>query len=87
VARGPIPDFPRDRPTVPEVRERFAAYYRDHPAWGSLHVVMDDGNWQSIDFCRWSAREQIPVDREALALCDILDQMTTTQRRKLAGSF
>jgi hypothetical protein len=85
MSRGPIPDFPRDRPQVPDVVDRFVAYYRENPAWGSLHVVMDDGNWGSVDFCKWWAMEQIPPDREGWELADILGQMTTTQRRKLAG--
>lgn len=28
------------KPTIPEVVDRFAAYYARNPAWGSLHVVL-----------------------------------------------
>lgn len=81
MSRGPIPDKPADRPTIPEVVARFAAYYRQNPAWGSLHVVMDDGNWNSVEWCRDYAQRE--GDAEGAALAEILLQMTKTQMRKL----
>ena len=32
------------KPTIPEVRARFQRYHKDNPSWGSLHIVLDDGN-------------------------------------------
>lgn len=64
----------------PELIEVFAAYYRQNPVWGSLHVVLDDGNYGTkhvIASCRW-AREI--GDKDGLALGIILKGMTRSQR-------
>lgn len=73
------------RPTIPDVIERFEAYHRrpGNGAWGSLHVVLDDGNVDdsSVELCREMAIED--GDHEGAALASILLRMTKTQRRKL----
>jgi hypothetical protein len=72
-----------EKPSIPEVAPRFAAYYRDNPVWGSLHIVLDDGNVEdsSVDYCiQWATDSG---DKEGLALALILRQMSKTQRRKL----
>lgn len=71
------------KPTIPEVIERFRAYHSSEPAWGSLHIVLDDNNVRDEDvaFCRQQAEED--GDEEGLALADILARMSKTQRLKL----
>jgi hypothetical protein len=74
-----------NRPTIPEVLDRFRAYRWHEPAWGALHIVLDDGNVKNADvrFCIELARER--GDEEGRALAEILLTMTRTQRLKLAG--
>ena len=71
-------------PTIPEVRDRFAAYHRRHPEWGPLHVAMADGNVSGDDvvFCLHEA-EQLG-DTEGAELARILLAMSRMQRRKLS---
>jgi hypothetical protein len=71
------------RLTIPDVIERFRAYHDVHLAWGSLHVVLDDGNVRDDDvqFCLDYARDQ--GDDEGEALARILSTMSKTQRRKI----
>lgn len=75
------------KPTIPEVRERFEAYFQKHPTWGSLHVVLDDGNVE--DHFVLHARELADVagDTEGFELADILLAMSKTQRLKLGRSI
>ena len=72
--------------TIPDVRERFAAYHAEHLAWGNLHIVLDDGNVADADveFCVKAAFDAGDFEGHALAL--ILLQMSKTQRRKLGRS-
>lgn len=72
------------KPTIPEVVERFRAYHRFNPVWGSLHIVLDDGNVSDahVLFCVAEARSRNDAEGERLAL--ILLEMSRTQRRKLA---
>lgn len=72
------------KPTIPEVIDRFRAYQRQWPAWHSLHVVLDDGNYADVfvEGCietaeRWG-------DHEGAELARILLRMSRTQRRKIA---
>ena len=70
--------------TIPEVITRFQAYYAKHPAWGSLHIVLDDGNVRddSVYFCiKWAIDHEDP---EGEALARILLQMSKTQWRRQA---
>jgi hypothetical protein len=71
------------KPTIPEVLPRFLAYYIDHPAWGSLHVVLDDGNVEDdcVRFCIEFAEQE--GDEEGAELGRILMRMSKTQRNKL----
>ena len=72
------------KPAIPDVLPRFVAYYRAHPSWGSLHVVLDDGNIEDVFVrgCAEYAREQ--NDAEGGALADILLTMSKTQRGKIS---
>lgn len=58
-----------DRLPPPAVVERFAAYHEKNPAWGSLHIVMEDGNWapQHIEWCIEWAKQQGDTEGEQLA--------------------
>jgi hypothetical protein len=73
------------KPSIPQVVERFAAY-RSKPGndeWGSLHIVLSDGNLtdDSVRFCIAWARDH--SDTEGLALATVLLSMSRTQRLKL----
>ncbi len=78
-----------ERITIPDVAERFSAYLAkpENVLWGSLHVVLEDGNVADhfVSWCRDYAIEQ--GDIEGAALAEILLKMTTTQRRKLPYRF
>lgn len=74
------------KPTILEVLDKFVAYYRRHPAWGSLHVVLGDGNIDdgSVEFCRtWAAEHD---DQDGVELCDLLMRMSKTQRGKIGNT-
>jgi hypothetical protein len=74
---------PRAKVTIPEVLDRFVAYYRGPRggAWGSLHIVLDDHNIEdhSVQFCIDNAGD----DEEGAALGEILLKMSKTQRGKI----
>lgn len=74
-----------NKPTLGDLAliQRFAAYYRNHRAWGSLHVVLDDGNVHTdhVTFCREVARDTGDLEGETLA--ELLLLMSRTQRLKL----
>lgn len=73
------------RLTLPEVVARFAAYYEEpgNGAWGSLHIVLDDGNVgdDCVLFCKQWALDR--DDHEGAALADILLTLTKAQRGRL----
>lgn len=74
-----------DRPTLtPEIYDRFAAYYAEHPSWGSLHVVLDDINLadDDVEFCIRYAESC--GDAEGAALARILLSLTRTQRGRIS---
>lgn len=71
------------KPTIPEVIDRFRAYYKLNPMWGSLHVVLEDMNVNDADveFCRnWAIEHSDP---EGAELAEILLRMSKTQRSKI----
>lgn len=76
----------RPKPTVtPEIIERFKAYHNapNNGAWGSLHIVLDDGNIEDkhIEFCIKNAVER--KDGEGAELAKLLLAFTKTQRIKI----
>lgn len=96
MARGPIPDKPRDRPTAPQVLTQVKAYVEKvgsapgGPAYwngGNLHVVLADQNEadESIRWCRERAAER--DDADAVELADALLSLTRTQRRKCCSTI
>lgn len=77
---------PPDRPSItPELVQRFLDYYRqpDNGAWGSLHIVLDDGNVQDdhVAYCVSWAEER--SDTEGAALARILLTMSKSQRSRI----
>lgn len=71
------------KPNIPDVAADFRAYHAANLAWGSLHIVLDDGNVEdsSVEFCIKYAQENGDMEGERLA--KILLTMSPTQRRKL----
>ncbi len=76
------------RPTIPDVLPRFRAYLalRGNEAWGSLHIVLEDGNVSddSVRACIAYAAER--GDAEGEALGKVLLMMSKTQRLKMGGA-
>jgi hypothetical protein len=89
MARGPIPDKPRDRPTVPEVLPLARRYYETpgNEAGGHLHVVLDDGNLEDTFILNSFDRAFEEGDVDGYVLAANLLAMTRTQRRKLYARF
>lgn len=75
-----------NKPTIPEVLLRFRSYYERNRAWGSLHVVLDDGNVADdhVRSCEQYAKEN--GDTEGATLAAILLTMSKTQRLKLPNA-
>lgn len=82
MSRGPIPDYPVDRPKVPEVAARIRKIYdsEDGGAGCCLHVLTDDGNFDSADWCMKRAHERGHTFCEETAL--MLTKMTPSQVRR-----
>jgi len=74
---------PRNRPIPDDVLVRFAAYFQEHVTWGSLHIVLDDGNVRDSDvaFCQQYALEC--GDTEGAFLADVLAGCSKSQRLNL----
>ena len=73
------------KPTIPEVAVRFRAYHLEHPTWGALHIVLEDGNLEDnhVVYCRVFALEL--GDEEGAELAMILSRMSQTQRAKISA--
>lgn len=79
---------PPDRPRItPELVDRFAAYYHHTGGeWGSLHIVLADGNIQRdhVQFCMdWAVTH---ADPEGADLARVLLAMSKSQRGRV-GRF
>ena len=72
------------KPTIPEVLPLARAYFAKNPVWGSLHVVLDEGNVKDshVQFCIEFAEER--GDHDGLILAKLLLRMSRTQRLKIA---
>jgi hypothetical protein len=86
MARGPIPDKPRDRPTVPVVLALACHYYAKpgNSTGGNLHVVLEDRNLEDEFIADSIERAVEQGDEEGAALARALLAMTRTQRRRLS---
>lgn len=71
------------KPTIPDVIEKFYQYYLKNPVWGSLHIVLDDGNIKDehVRHCLDKALER--NDLEGAQLAETLLTMSKTQRLKI----
>jgi hypothetical protein len=80
-----IPDYPPDRPKVPEVVPLVEAYYRKpgNDCGGNCHVVLDDGNLDadSLRFCLENSIAR--GDEDGAAIMRLMLQMTPSQRRRV----
>ena len=74
-----------DKPTIPQVVARFAAYYEKpgNGVWGALHSVLDHSNVANIDVQHCLVDAEARGDLEGLELARILLAMSRTQRLKL----
>lgn len=83
--RGPIPDKPANRPTVPEVRALVEHFYQQpgNGCGGLLHCALDDGNLEDEFLALDIARAKAEGDRDAEQIATMLFAMTRTQRRKV----
>lgn len=85
MARGPIPDKPRSRPTVERVVGLVRAYRSlpENDCGGSLHIVLDDRNLEDshVAFCRDYAIERHDIDGAMIA--GLMLQMTRSQRARV----
>ena len=70
------------KPTIPQVIERFRAYYAKHPMWGALHIVLADQNIRD-SHVQWSI-DHAEGDMEGIELGKILLSMSKKQRLKLS---
>lgn len=68
---------------TPELKARFQAYHDLNPVWGSLHIVLEDGNVKDhfVQFCIDYAVHH--GDEEGVDLGVILLCLSKTQRLKL----
>lgn len=88
-----VPDLPADRPKVPDVAPLVRALYRRHSAGCCWHIVLDDGNYDSVAWCVEYIEKNggcqdsdHPGATECLELAKLLPLMSRTQLRKLARS-
>ena len=68
------------KPVISDFIKRFAEYYKKNPAWGSLHIVVEDGNVKDkdVNFCyKWALKNN---DVDGMALAKVLLEMSKTQR-------
>jgi hypothetical protein len=85
MSRGPVPDKPAARPTVPEVVALARAYWAKpgNGAGGALHIFLEDGNVDdaSVRFCIEYARQR--RDEDGVVLAEKLLAMSRTQRKRV----
>lgn len=80
-----IPDYPADRPKVPEVIALVKAYYAKpgNGVGGNLHCVLDDGNLDAISISWGRQRALDAGDTDGVTIADKLLKMTSSQRRRV----
>lgn len=73
----------KERLSIPDVLPRFVEYYLRNPVWGSLHLVLSNGNERDkdVEACIMFAREK--GDVEGGALGELLLRLSKTQRIRL----
>jgi hypothetical protein len=83
-----MPPPPGKRPTVPQVVPLVRAFYLfdGNVSGGHLHIVLDEGNIEDghVKFCIEQARNA--GDISGVLLGRVLNQMSDTQRGKVAAT-
>lgn len=74
---------PNNTLSLPDVIERFRAYKAANGSWGSLHLVLDDGNVRNKHVTYAAEYALETGDTEGFELAGLLLQLSTTQRQKL----
>lgn len=74
---------PKNKLVSDEDLARFNEYFQEHITWGSLHIVLDDGNVEDshVEFCRKYAIEN--GDEEGAYLAGVLAGLSQSQRLNL----
>ena len=68
---------------ISDVSSKFVRYHKKNPAWGSLHIVMEDSNWESTYGLDEWAKEL--GDKEGVLLAKILQGMDSREIQKLSA--
>jgi len=78
---------PNNVPFTREEIDRFADYHGKNLCWGSLHIVLEDGNIQdrNVDFCIDYANRH--GDQEGFELGKILLTKSKSQRIKIGADM
>lgn len=86
--RGPIPDLPPNRPTVPAVLELVRAVYaRPGGDVGCcLHVEIEDGNIGEAFMPGMLTHARSVGHPECIAAAEAFAQLSTSQRRRLVAA-
>lgn len=71
------------KPTIPDVLADFEAYHAKNPTWGSLHIILEDGNISNANVAYCIDRAIENGDAEGERLARLLLTMSKTQRLKL----
>jgi len=76
---------PNNKPVPKELMDRFRAYHDKNSTWGSVHIVLDDGNIRDhhCQSCVDYAKET--GDAEGQFLAEQLLKMSKSQRYKVAA--
>lgn len=74
---------PKNKPVSPEDFLLFVEYYEANPVWGSLHIVLDDFNYEDrhIKWCSNYAQEN--GDAQGQHLAQVLLGLSWSQRERL----
>lgn len=78
---------PKNAPVSQANLERFQAYYDVNPAWGNLHIVLDDENIKDdhIEYCIKRCVDH--GDGAGCYLGNLLLKMSESQRLKISRSI
>jgi hypothetical protein len=79
---------PRRQNVIAKAVELVAQIYRYSGAGCCWHVVLDDGNWDSLDFCRKWARDRIDECKThgaclELAALDVSSSILSRAKRRV----
>lgn len=87
MSRGPIPDYPPDRPKVPDVVPLIRAIYAspDGGVGCCLHILTDDDNYDCAASCLQYARKR---GHELCArAAEMLTRMSPSQVRRAVATY